>query len=148
MLHVYYPYKQKRSPIGVILKRCSENIRECIGENPYRSSDLQPYWNNILTELFLVTMLRAIRLPVVFFYNALLGDCSCKSHIKKQFCNFIKKGALAQVFLVNFAKSPRTPFLQNTSGRLLLKRATMKMAYFGFINIWYEFLKAWSVDLL
>ena len=35
-------------------------------------------------------------------------------------CNFIKKETLAQVFSVNFVKSLRTPFLQNTSGRLLL----------------------------
>ena len=32
----------------------------------------------------------------------------------------MKKEALAQVFPVNFAKFLRTPFLQNTSGRLLL----------------------------
>ena len=37
-----------------------------------------------------------------------------------QACNFIKIEALAQVFPVNFAKFLRTPFLQNTSGRLLL----------------------------
>ena len=33
---------------------------------------------------------------------------------------FIKNDTLAQVFPVNFAKFLRTPFLQNTSGRLLL----------------------------
>ena len=35
-------------------------------------------------------------------------------------CNFIKIETLAQVFPVNFAKFLRTPFSQNTSGRLLL----------------------------
>ena len=34
---------------------------------------------------------------------------------------FIKKETLAQVFPVNFAKLLRTPFLKNTSGRLLLR---------------------------
>ena len=37
-----------------------------------------------------------------------------------QACNFIKIETLAQVFPVNFAKFLRTPFSQNTSGRLLL----------------------------
>ena len=37
-----------------------------------------------------------------------------------QACNFIKKEALVQCFPVNFAKFLRTPFLQNTSRRLLL----------------------------
>ena len=36
-------------------------------------------------------------------------------------CNFIKKETLHKCFTVNFAKFLRTPFLQNTSGRLLLK---------------------------
>ena len=35
-------------------------------------------------------------------------------------CKFIEKEALAQVFSVNFAKFLKTPFLQNTSERLLL----------------------------
>ena len=34
---------------------------------------------------------------------------------------FIKKETLVHVFHVNFAKFLRTPFLQNTSGQLLLK---------------------------
>ena len=41
-------------------------------------------------------------------------------------CNFINKETLAQVFPVNFAKFLRTPFLQNTSGRLLLHHVHMK----------------------
>ena len=39
-------------------------------------------------------------------------------------CNFIKKENLPQVFPVNFAKFLRTPFLQSTSGRLLLKESS------------------------
>ena len=40
--------------------------------------------------------------------------------IKLQACNFIKKESLYRCFPVNFAKFLRTPFLQNTSGQLLL----------------------------
>ena len=39
--------------------------------------------------------------------------------------DFIKKETLAQVFPVNFENFLRTPFLQNTYGRLLLMRRTM-----------------------
>ena len=46
--------------------------------------------------------------------------------IKLQVLSFIKKETLAQVFPVNFAKFLRTPFLQNTSGRLLLKITDFK----------------------
>ena len=38
----------------------------------------------------------------------------------------LKKRLLHRCFLVNFAKFLRTPFLQNTSGRLLLKRESRK----------------------
>ena len=41
----------------------------------------------------------------------------------KQACNFIKKETRHRCFPVNFTKFLRTPFLQNTSGRLLLKIA-------------------------
>ena len=48
--------------------------------------------------------------------------CSMKKDVHRpQSCNFIQKEALAQSFPVNFAKFVRTHFLQNTSGRLLLK---------------------------
>ena len=36
-------------------------------------------------------------------------------------CNFLKKRLWHRYFPVNFAKFLRTPFLQDTSGRLLLK---------------------------
>ena len=40
-------------------------------------------------------------------------------------CNVVKKETLAQVFYrKNFAKFIRTPFIQNTSGALLLKKLT------------------------
>ena len=35
-------------------------------------------------------------------------------------CNFVKKRLQHRTFPVNFAKFPKTPFLQNTSRRLLL----------------------------
>ena len=48
-----------------------------------------------------------------------------ESHFNKfvglQACNFIKKRIQYRYFPVNFAKFLRTPFLQNTSSRLLLK---------------------------
>ena len=37
-----------------------------------------------------------------------------------QICNFIKNESLHSCFLVNFAKFPRIPVLDNTTGRLLL----------------------------
>ena len=40
-------------------------------------------------------------------------------------CSFIKKETLS--FPVNFAKSLKPPFLQNTSGRLPLKNAASKI---------------------
>ena len=40
--------------------------------------------------------------------------------IKLQTCNFIKKRLWPRCFPVSFVKFLRTPFLQNTSGRLLL----------------------------
>ena len=43
-----------------------------------------------------------------------------KGVLRPQACNFIKKEDLVQVFPVNFEKFLRTPFLQNTSGRMLL----------------------------
>ena len=51
--------------------------------------------------------------------------CSIKNVLLIISCNFINKETLmAQVsFPVNFAKFLRTPFLQNTSGRLLLGNA-------------------------
>ena len=50
------------------------------------------------------------------FFNKFAG-------LRPQPCNFIKKEALAQVFFpVSFAKFLRTPFLQNTSGRLFLNK--------------------------
>ena len=39
---------------------------------------------------------------------------------RSQTCNFIKRETLAQVFSVNFVKLLKAPFLQNSSGRLLL----------------------------
>ena len=39
---------------------------------------------------------------------------------KPEACNFIKKGTPTKVFPANFVKFSRTPFLQNTSRRILL----------------------------
>ena len=67
-------------------------------------------------------------------------------------CNLIKKETLAQVFFVNFAKFLRTLFLQNTSGRLLLKNGAFaviidkisSLFYFYFVYL----VLTWSISLL
>ena len=51
--------------------------------------------------------------------NSLENTCARVSFLMKA-CNFIKKETLAQVFSFEFCKFLRTPFLQNTSRRLLL----------------------------
>ena len=46
------------------------------------------------------------------------------NEVTGQVCNFIKIETLAQVFSCEFCEILRTPFLQNTSGRLLLSLET------------------------
>ena len=47
--------------------------------------------------------------------------CSVRQHVlQPQDCNFIKNRLWHRCFPVNFTKFLRTPFLQNTSGQLLL----------------------------
>ena len=63
----------------------------------------------------------------VFYKKGVLKKFN-KNHKKtpvpvSETCNFIKKETLARCFLVNFAEFLRTPFIQNTSGRLLLNRS-------------------------
>ena len=48
-----------------------------------------------------------------------------------QACNFIKKRLWHRCFTVNFAKCLRTPFLQNTSGQLLLFRVNRVSDYYA-----------------
>ena len=45
------------------------------------------------------------------------------------FCNFIKKGALAQVFSCEFCEMSKNTFLQNTSGRLLLDFLDLNLVF-------------------
>ena len=49
-----------------------------------------------------------------------------KHQRQKLFFNFIKKRLWRRCFPVNFAKFLRTPFVQNTSGRLLLYPFSLK----------------------
>ena len=69
--------------------------------------------------------------PEVFYKKVFLeisqnsqeNTCARVSFLKicrPEACNFIKNEALAQMFSCNFVKFLRTPFLQNTSTRLLL----------------------------
>ena len=53
--------------------------------------------------------------------NSQENTCARVSFLLILFFNFIKKETLALVFSVNFAKFLRTPFLQNTSWRILLE---------------------------
>ena len=50
---------------------------------------------------------------------------------KPEPCNFVEKEALTQVFTMNFTKFLRTPFSQNTSGRLLLSFAFSLFWFFS-----------------
>ena len=54
-------------------------------------------------------------------YRSSHQRCYVRKDLKRPACNFIKKETLARCFPKNFAKFLRTPFLQNTSGRLLLE---------------------------
>ena len=61
----------------------------------------------------------------VLFCGKFTGNTCARDSflIKLHTWNFIKKESLAQMFPVNFLwKFLKTPFLQNISGRLLLKR--------------------------
>ena len=60
---------------------------------------------------------------VVKSFAKFTGKHLCQSPIFSKVaggaCSFIKKRLCHRCFPVSFAKFPRTPFLQNTSGRLL-----------------------------
>ena len=61
--------------------------------------------------------------------NSQKNTCARVSFLIKQqtlACNFIKKRLWQRCFPVNFVKFLRTPFLQNTSGRLLLEMFSVK----------------------
>ena len=82
-----------------------------IHENDLREYFRSSHRNRSVKKLFLRTYQNSqentfVRVP---FLIMLMASVS----------NFIKKESLAQVFPVNFAKSLRTSFLQNTSGRLI-----------------------------
>ena len=53
-------------------------------------------------------------------------------------CNFIKKDALPQVFSCDFAKFLRKPFLQNTSGWLLLTSCITYSLQYSFLMEMYR----------
>ena len=48
---------------------------------------------------------------------------------KPEACNFIKKEILGQMFSCEFCEISKTPFLQNTSGRLLLQDGKEKRLF-------------------
>ena len=49
-----------------------------------------------------------------------LSRVSCLIKLLASTCNFTKKETLAKIFSCEFCEILRAPFLQNTSGRLLL----------------------------
>ena len=61
----------------------------------------------------------SVRKGVLRNFEKFTGKHLCQSLFFS--CNFIKKEILARCFPANFAKFLRTPFLQNTFVRLLLK---------------------------
>ena len=65
----------------------------------------------------------SVRKGILRNFAKFTGKHLCQSHFFKK----EKKETLAQVFPVNFAKFLRTPFLQNTSGRLLLHIGNHKL---------------------
>ena len=63
-------------------------------------------------------------------------------------CSFIKKRLWHRCFPVNFAKFLRTPFLQNTSGRLLLFRVNRVSDYYAksfYINVLLWIIVLWML---
>ena len=64
--------------------------------------------------------------PPEVFYKKRCSEKFRKIHRKTpKACNFIKKETLAQVISCEFYKNSKNTFLQNTSGRLLLKCAAI-----------------------
>ena len=106
-------------PVSQILRHWPEN--DCV-ESPLHiaSGRAQNYRNS--------HMRSSIKKVVLRNFSKFTGKHLCQSlflnkvaGLRPKACNFIKKETPAQVFFVNFEKFLRTPFLQNTSGRLLLK---------------------------
>ena len=67
-------------------------------------------------------------------HNSQENTCARVSFLKKlqaEACVFIKKRLWHRCFRVNFTKFLRTPFLQNTSERLLLKLESSKCNIFA-----------------
>ena len=103
---------------------------------------------NFISELFRICALICRNLPCaqnfvatrLLYYRSNHQRCSMKKDVLRNFAKFtgkhlcqslfFKKETLAQVFSVNFAKFLRTPFLQNTSGRLLL----ILLLYYGHMS--------------
>ena len=69
------------------------------------------------------------------FISAATQRCSIRKGVLRNFAKFLrpttllKKRLWHRSFPVNFAKFLRTPFLQNTSGRLLLQRLLPSLLY-------------------
>ena len=98
---------QRQPPRGVSRNRCSENMQQIYRRTPMPKDDfnkvaLQLYWNH--TSAWVATLL--------------------KSHFDMD-CNFIEIALRHGCSPVNLLHIFRTPFLKNTSERLLLMKITM-----------------------
>ena len=77
--------------------------------------------------------------PEVFYKKVFL-----KVFLQANDCDFIKRQTLTQIFSCEFSEFLATPFLQNTSGRLLVD-ITIIRAYFVFL---YCFQRSWAYQTI
>ena len=130
-----FPEKEKLSfPIEILLVACQRLAVALNSDKGFAEGFVLPFRFERIT-------FKELILHVILLYRSSHQSCSegkivlrnfakftekhlCQSlyfnKVAGQACNFIKIETLAQVFPVNFAKFLRTPFLQNTFGRLLL----------------------------
>ena len=83
-------------------------------------------------------------LCLCLFFNKVAG-------LRPEVCSFIKKRLWHRCFPVDFVKSLRTPFLQNTSGRLFLNSALTILIHgstYPFLNSLQKFIEIQSWLLL
>ena len=107
------------------------------------------YWN-LISDLFRRSRQNSSNQKIIFLKNRSSHQrCSLQNGVLRNFTkltgkhlcqglfffHFFKKENLAHCFAVNFVKFLRTPFLQNTSGRLLLEQKKGSIELFK--NIYY-----------
>ena len=76
---------------------------------------------HILSQAFIIPYITLIFFPIYFRFN----KCFNNFHLSLRPATLLKERLWYRCFPVNFVKFPRTSFLQNTSGRLLLQCNTI-----------------------